>query len=1500
MNTPSAENLISVLHIDDDNNFLNFVKIYIEEKYNNLDVDSLSNPEEVFQKLEEKEYDVIVSDYQMPDLDGLELLEELRKRGNEIAFIIFTGKGREEVAIRALNLGADYYLQKGEPNVSFAELNHFINVATRKKREYEHRLRIEQALKESEEKYRIVVDNAYEGILVAQDGMIKFFNPETLKIIGYSDDELFSKPFIEFIHPEDRDLVLERHVKRLKNENDRDLPSVYEFRIVHKSGKVKWVEINIILIKWEGRPATLNFLNDITERKKTERALQESESKSRSIIDSLPMGMHMYKLEPDGNLIFTGANPAADGILGIDHKQFVGKTIEEAFPSSIGTEIPEKYRLAAAEGKLWKTDQVIYEDDKVAGAFDVHAFQTSPNNMVASFLEITDRKKAELALQESENNLRTFFNTLDEFLFVLDERGVILRINGTVVDRLGYSEEELVGQAVLKVHPPERREEVKIIIKKMLDGKIKTCPIPLITKKGDYIPVETRVAKGIWSGREVLFCVSKDISELEASEEKFSKAFYTSPILMAISTLENGKIVDVNDNFLEILGYRKEEVIDKTSSELDIFVDYEQRNAVIQEILEKGRARNVEIPIRTKNGNIRHGIFSADIIQLQEKKYLLTTMKDITERKEAEEALRKERDIIKKYLDVTGVMIVAINAQQQVTLINKKGCEILGCTEDDIINENWFDNFLPKNIRENVKNVFDQLIAGDIEPVKYYENPVITRGGEERIIAWYNTILRDENQSIIGTLSSGEDITERKRAEEALKRSEENLRWESDLLRRITEASPVGITIVDQDGKIAFANTRAEKVLGLTKDKITNRTYNDPEWHITDYNGDPFPDSELPFVQVMSTGQPVYDVHHAIEWLDGRLVLLSINASPLFDESDQLSGMVATVEDVTTRVQAEEQLKYQANLLTNISDAVISTDMNFIIKSWNKAAESIYGWREIEVLGKGIPEVTQIEYPYDDSEEIITQFLKEGIWRGEVIQRKKDGGKVNILASVSMIRDREGVPMGVVAINRDITERKRVEEELRTNQKRLEMAIEASGAGIYDHAVPLDQYAYHSERWAEILGYALEELPKPDRFMQWLSEQVHPGDIALLEKSYSEFISNPGIKYDVEVRMKHKSGNWIHVHGLSKATKRDDNGYAKHIVGVMLDITERKLAEEKLQQTWEWFRVTLRSIGDAVITTNREGHITFMNREAERLTGWSFNEVAGQDLLEVFKVIDEVTGEPIENPIEKILREGLTNTIILISRDGRRVPIADSGSPIRDDKGNVIGTVLVFQDITEEMMTRENETFLNELLRHDVRNKNLIVKGYLSFLDENEITPQQQEFINKAIRAIQSSIDLIEKIRSIRKAGMLEDIQDIDLDNLLKDAIRSYTDQASEKGMVIDYISVRILVVAGYLLKELFDNLIENAIRHSVGKKINITVEEKEEHVIVSVEDDGKGFPERIKDRIFERGVKGPGSPGSGLGLYLTTLILEKYGGTIKAMDSALGGARIDVRLKKV
>jgi diguanylate cyclase (GGDEF)-like protein/PAS domain S-box-containing protein len=260
------------------------------------------------------------------------------------------------------------------------------------------------------------------------------------------------------------------------------------------------------------------------------------------------------------------------------------------------------------------------------------------DGVLINYHDISKRKLAVDLLQQTHQNYETFFNSIDEFLFVLDEQGRILHLNTIVTERLGYTEEELIGESVLLVHPPERREEAGRIVGEMLSGQAEFCPVPLITKLGIQIPVETRISQGFWDGKPVLFGVTKDISRLALSEEKFAKLFHLNPSACGLSDLENGKYIEVNEAFGTLLGFNMHEVIGKTAQELNIMTE-EAKKQIMKAANADGHITSVEVDLKAKNGDVKHVLLSAENIFIQEKKYRFTVVNDITEIKHKQEEI---------------------------------------------------------------------------------------------------------------------------------------------------------------------------------------------------------------------------------------------------------------------------------------------------------------------------------------------------------------------------------------------------------------------------------------------------------------------------------------------------------------------------------------------------------------------------------------------------------------------------------------------------------------------------------------------------------------------------------------------------------------------------------------------------------------------------------------------------------------------------------------------
>ena len=195
-----------------------------------------------------------------------------------------------------------------------------------------------------------------------------------------------------------------------------------------------------------------------------------------------------------------------------------------------------------------------------------------------------------------------------------------------------------------------RRDEAGRIVGEMLSGKAEFCPVPVITKSGVQIPAETRVSLGSWNGKPAIFGVTKDISKIQLSEEKFSKLFYINPSACGLSDLEDRKYIEVNEAFYSLLGFDKNEVIGRTAIELGILTP-EVIETILAQADKNGCVMNVETDLRTKTGGIKHVLLSSENIFVQNRKYRFTVAHDITERKKAEEAVinllqEKEKQVV--------------------------------------------------------------------------------------------------------------------------------------------------------------------------------------------------------------------------------------------------------------------------------------------------------------------------------------------------------------------------------------------------------------------------------------------------------------------------------------------------------------------------------------------------------------------------------------------------------------------------------------------------------------------------------------------------------------------------------------------------------------------------------------------------------------------------------------------------------------------------------------
>jgi PAS domain S-box-containing protein len=302
-----------------------------------------------------------------------------------------------------------------------------------------------------------------------------------------------------------------------------------------------------------------------------------STSTLRRFLDTSPMGVLQYRLEPDDRLVLTGANSSAESILGVELGPETGRTIEEVFPALASTSIPGRYRELCGGADPWRTERVDYEDERIRGAYEVHAFGTGPGTMAVLFLDITERKRIEEALRESEENYREIFNATSDAIVIHDaETGAILDVNRSMTEMFGFSREEalrLGPRDASANEPPYTDEEAYRHMRRALDEGPQTFEWLSRRRDGSTFWTEVSLRATSIAGEQRLLAVVRDISDrkraeeaLQASEQRY-RALYESAG-DGIFLLENLRIIDCNPRACDLYGRSREDLLGRSPAEL--------------------------------------------------------------------------------------------------------------------------------------------------------------------------------------------------------------------------------------------------------------------------------------------------------------------------------------------------------------------------------------------------------------------------------------------------------------------------------------------------------------------------------------------------------------------------------------------------------------------------------------------------------------------------------------------------------------------------------------------------------------------------------------------------------------------------------------------------------------------------------------------------------------------------------------------------------------------
>jgi len=399
----------------------------------------------------------------------------------------------------------------------------------------------------------------------------------------------------------------------------------------------------------------------------------------------------------------------------------------------------------------------------------------------------TDFARLEEQLRASEDNFHAFFDAVDDIIVVGSSDGRIVHANRAALANLGYSTADLLDLRMPDLYPRDRRTEAETALAAMLKGSSDGCSVPLQTRSGDLVPVETRAWPGRWDGAACVFSVSRDLVREQEALQMFDRLFRANPAPMALTGLPDGTFVDVNEAFVRTLGYASEEIIGHTSKDLGLFVGEERRQrAVAAELTASGHVADQQLAVTCKDGTVVDGLFSGELIEQQGRRYLLTVMIDQTERKRSKERLAAAARQWRETFDAMTDSVALFDAEGKVLRCNAVTPKLTGRAVDDIIGRRCHEVFHGTATFPPECPLQRALVSGATE------TSVLEQDGR-----WLRATfqpLTDETGHVHGGVHVVTDVSELKHAEQELRR---NLALQTTVTRGVIAA--LGHTIEARD-----------------------------------------------------------------------------------------------------------------------------------------------------------------------------------------------------------------------------------------------------------------------------------------------------------------------------------------------------------------------------------------------------------------------------------------------------------------------------------------------------------------------------------------------------------------------------------------------------------------------------------------------------------------------------------------------------------------------------
>ena len=1362
-------------------------------------------------------------------------------------------------------------------------------------RDVTERKRMQEAIRVSEEKMHTMFETITDGICVIDmEGKIVDMNEAAYRLAGYSSrDEVLGINTLDFISEEDRERVANDMMASL---TEGTVAKDMIYKLKRKDGSTFDVEFTASMLKdADGNPVGFIAVErDVTERRRMEAELEKSAEKLRIVIESI--GDMLFITDLDLNL--TSVNDAAVRLLGYSDKgRLLGRSVIEHVAEKDSTRVAVDMGRALADKKgIEVLEYTMVSAD--GGEFEVEATTeilrdcaSKVVGLIVTARDVTERKRMQEAVRASEEKLRLMFDSIADGLTVTDLNGNMIETNEAAV-RLHHfdSKEDMLSRNGIELIAEEDRKRCfENAMKAAKEGVIQPMMEYTMLRKdgqrfdGDYTLAPMRGASGEVVG---FIAVVRDITErkrMEASvresEQKLRGVFDAITDGITLSTLE-GNIIEMNEAMVKMHGYSsKEELLGKSA--VDLVAESDRDRVVkqgMQALKRKHGVEGMEYRVVKADGTEFDAEFTTIPMYDESGKPVawVSVSRDITERKRMQEELRKTAENLQVMFDSIADGITVTDVNGNIIDVNQAVITMGGFeSKEELIGRNGFELMSSDDRDRIIRDTMQAFSEG--KTTKKMEYSFVPVSGKAFDVDLQLSMLLDDKGNARGFVGISRDISERKRMEQALRESEEELRAMFDSVHD-------GIIVVDMVGNMQRMNSAALRMTGYTSDELMGRSAldfvaeEDREKIVEDMS------KTLETSELIS--MPVYKLVRK----DGSIFEAEMGTGMLHDAEGNVKGLVGVMRDITERKRMQEAMRESEEKLRvmfeSMRDAVILTDLTGTIVEVNDAAVRMHGYAsKEEIIGKnGLDLVAE-----RDHKKVIDGAMRQskGEAPGDIAEihvlLKADGTEFESESSRAMLRDADGKPMGFIAVERDISDRKRMEQAIQESEARFRELFEnmSSGVAVYEAVDGGKDFVFKDfNAAAEKIGNVNKEEIIGRRVLDVYPSMEEFGLLGILRKVWK---SGKPARMPASYYKDERREGW-----------RDNYVYklpSGEVIAVYDDITERKKAEDALIESEEKLRAMFESTSDGIVVTDVKFTITDANEAAARIFGFESREkLLGQNAL------------------------GYLSTQKVTDAEGKEVDIEFSMSQLRDRLGNLAGNIGVVRDISIRKRMEDNlRRTVTDLERsnrdmqqfvyvasHDLQEPLRMISSYTQLLArryKGKMDTDADEFITYAVdgaNLLQERIQALATFSRVSTRG--KPFAPTEMQHPLDAALSNISGEIESSEAEITHDPLPTITADGMQMEQVFQYLIDNAIkfRGDSPPKVHISAEEREDDWVFSVSDNGIGIDPEYHDRIFVifQRLYGGSYSGTGIGLPVCKKILERHGGSIWVESKQGEGAK--------